>query len=141
MPEFSRNQVERAFKERIAIQERDDWQAFVETFTDDAVYVEHHEGTFRGKEKIREWMIPLMAQCKGWTYPIEWVAIDGNRVVYKWLNRLPGRRADGGYYEFAGITAAEYAGGGLWSYQEDVYNWQPALEVLKQWSAARKAAE
>ena len=140
MSDFTREEVESAFNDRIAIQDRDDWEAFAETFTDDAVYVEHHEGTFRGKQAIREWLIPVMALCKGWTYPIVWVAIDGNRVVYKWLNRLPGERPGGGYYEFAGMTAVEYAGDGLWSYQEDVYNGERALEVLGEWSAARKAS-
>ncbi len=134
--EFSREEVEQAFRRRIAIQERDDWPAYVETFTDDAVYVEHHEGTFCGKEEIRAWLLPVMEQCKGWTYPLVWVAIDGARVVYKWLNRLPGRRSDGTYYEFAGMTALEYAGGGLWRHQEDVYNWERAVEVLREWRQA-----
>ncbi|RMF25796.1 MAG: nuclear transport factor 2 family protein, partial [Deltaproteobacteria bacterium] len=35
----------------------------------------------------------------------------------------------------------EYAGDGLWSYQEDVYNWERALEVLGEWSAARKSSK
>jgi hypothetical protein len=138
MPEFGREEIRQAFDKRIALQERDDWAGFGNTFTEDAVYVEHHMGTFRGREAILDWLVPVMAQCKGWTYPIDWVAIDGNRLVYHWRNRLPGRRSDGTDYEFAGITVTEYAGEGRWSFQEDLYNWEKALEVLKEWAEARK---
>jgi hypothetical protein len=59
--------------------------------------------------------------------------------VHKWLNRLPGQRADGSHYEFAGLTVMDYAGDGLFSYQEDVYNWEKALPILKQWAADQRA--
>jgi hypothetical protein len=101
------------------LQDADDWDGFGKTFTEDAVYHEHHYGIFRGRKAILEWLVPVMEYCKGWTYPVEWVAIDGNRVVHKWMNRLPGKRADGSYFEFAGMTAMEYAGGGRFSFQED----------------------
>lgn len=132
----SREEIERAFERKIALQEKDDWESFGQTFTEDPVYVEHHEGTFRGRAKILEWLIPVMARCEGWTYPIDWVAIDGNRVIYHWQNRLPGQRPDGSHYQFAGMSVTEYAGGGQWSFQEDIYNWERALEVLREWKAA-----
>jgi limonene-1,2-epoxide hydrolase len=138
MPQFSRDEVERAFAHRLAFQEQDDWEGFGNTFTDDAVYVEHHEGTFRGRDAILAWLLPVMARCKDWTYPIDWVAIDGNRLIYRWRNRLPGRRPDGSPYEFIGLSVAEYAGENRWSYQEDVYNWETAIEVLKEWAQSRK---
>jgi ketosteroid isomerase-like protein len=143
MTTFSRNEIESAFQHKLEMQEKDDWNGFGDTFTDDAVYVEHHEGTFTGKKAILEWLIPVMDRCKNWTFPIDWVAIDGNRVVYRWLNRLPGTRPDGSYYEFAGFTATEYAGNGRWSYQEDVYNWEIAEKVIRDYVAdksSRKAA-
>ncbi len=124
MPSYPRAEIEAAFQKTIEVQTADDWNGFVDLFTPDAVYVEHHLGTFRGRDAIRAGLIPAMAQCKGWTYPIEWVAIDGNRIVYKWLNHLPGKRADGGPFESPGITIKLYAGAGRFDYQEDVYNWE-----------------
>jgi limonene-1,2-epoxide hydrolase len=138
---FSREEIEREFQRKVALQERDDWTGFGETFTPDAVYVEHHEGTFVGRDKILAWLIPVMERCRGWTYPIDWVAIDGNRVIYRWLNRLPGKRPDGSYYEFAGMTATEYAGNGQWSYQEDLYNWEVAEKVIKDYIADKAASK
>ncbi|MCG8591872.1 MAG: nuclear transport factor 2 family protein [Proteobacteria bacterium] len=140
MSEFSREEVMAAWKHRMALQDADDWEAFGRTFTPDALYVEHHEGTFRGREAILAWLVPVMQQCRGWTYPVEWVAIDGNRVIHKWSNRLPGTRPDGSHYEFAGMTVMEYAGGGLFSHQEDMYNWEEVVPVLKEWAAAQPAA-
>lgn len=144
MSEFSREEIEREFQRRIAMQERDDWKGFGETFTQNAVYVEHHEGTFEGREAILAWLIPVMDRCRGWTYPIDWVAIDGNRVIYHWKNRLPGKRPDGSFYEFAGLSVVEYAGNGQWSFQEDVYNWELGEKVIQDYiadKAARKAQQ
>ena len=144
MSTFSRDEIEREFQCRVAIQEKDDWRAFGETFTPDAVYVEHHEGTFKGRDNILAWLVPVMDRCRGWTYPIDWVAIDGNRVIYHWLNRLPGKRPSGAFYEWPGISVVEYAGNGQWAFQEDIYNWELGEKVIKDYiadKAARKAQQ
>ena len=136
MKTFPREEVEAAFRRRMALQDADDWNGYTDQFTPDGVYVEHHHGVFRGREVIRAWLVPVMAPCKGWSFPVEWVAIDGNRVVHKWWNRLPGRRPDGSYFEFAGFTAQEYAGNGLFSFQEDIYNRAETDAVIAAWKAA-----
>ena len=69
MTVFSREEIEREFQRRVAIQEKDDWKAFGETFTSDAVYVEHHEGTFKGRDKILAWLVPVMDRCRGLDLP------------------------------------------------------------------------
>jgi limonene-1,2-epoxide hydrolase len=138
MKTFSRAEVEAAWRRRMELQDSNDWEGFGNTFTEDAVYLEHHYGTFRGRQGILAWLVPVMAHCTEWTFPVEWVNIDGNRVVHKWLNRLPGTRADGSYYEFAGITAMEYAGNGMFSFQEDMYNRHETDKVLAEWEAAHK---
>jgi ketosteroid isomerase-like protein len=137
MGEFGREEIRAAWENRMALQDADDWHGFGMTFTQDAVYLEHHEGNFRGRDAILDWLVPVMKQCEGWTYPVEWVAIDGDRVIHKWQNRLPGKRADGSHYEFAGITIMLYAGRGQFSFQEDIYNWEEALALLKEWAADR----
>ena len=138
MPTFSRAEIEAAWRKRMELQDTNDWEGFGKTFTADAVYLEHHYGTFRGREAILKWLVPVMEHCKEWTFPVEWVNIDGNRVVHKWLNRLPGKRPDGTYYEFAGITVMEYAGNGTFSFQEDMYNRHETDKVLAEWEAAQK---
>ena len=134
---FSRSEIETAWRRRMELQDSNDWEGFGKTFTADAVYLEHHYGTFRGREAILKWLVPVMEHCKDWTFPVEWVSIDGNRVVHKWLNRLPGQRPDGTYYEFAGITVMEYAGNGAFSFQEDMYNRHETDAVLAEWQQAQ----
>ena len=137
---FPRDEVERAFATTREAQDHEDWSAYADCFTEDAVYVEHQFGTMRGREAIRAWLVPIMEQCRGWTFPTEWLVIDGDRLVFKWWNRLPGRREDGGFYEFAGVTTMVYAGSGRFSFQEDVYNFEETKKVLEDWSAARGSA-
>jgi limonene-1,2-epoxide hydrolase len=136
MTTFSRAEIEAAWRKRMELQDNNDWEGFGSTFTEDAVYLEHHYGTFRGRKQILAWLVPVMEHCKDWTFPVEWVAIDGNRVVHKWLNRLPGKRADGSYYEFAGITVMVYAGNGMFSFQEDMYNRHETDKLLQEWNEA-----
>jgi hypothetical protein len=39
-------------------------------------------------------------------------------------------------YRFGCVTILEYAGSGLWSLQEDLYNPKEAERVMKGWAAA-----
>lgn len=47
-------------------------------------------------------------------------------------NRLPGRRADGTYYEVPGVSTLEYAGDGKFSFEEDIINMVHLNEVLEE---------
>ena len=141
MTTFSRDEIEKAWRRRIQLQDADDWDGYGRTFTEDAVYVEHHEGTFIGRQAILAWLVPVMERCRGWTFPVEWLAIDGNRAIHKWQNRLPGQRPDGRRYEFAGVSISVYAGSGQFSLQEGIYNWEESLKVLKDFAAAQKSGK
>ena len=72
----------------------------------------------------------------GWDYPLDWSAIDGNRIIFRWLNRLPNIDNRAEPYQFAGVTVLEYAGNGKFSYQEDIYNMKECERVMKDWFAA-----
>ena len=138
MTEFSRAEVEQAFEHYMEVQQARDWPKLADVFTDDAVYEEAHFGTFRGRGEIREFLAKSMADLGDWTFPTEWVAIDGSRVVFKWWNRLPGQRADGSHYEFPGITVLEYGGDNRWSFEEDIYNFETCIAVMKEWNQAQR---
>ena len=78
--------------------------------------------TFPRDEIRRIVMNRDMGPYAGWTFPYEWVAIDGNRIVTRWWNRAPGRRADGSYIQCPGMSVLQYAGGGRFSSQFDLYD-------------------
>ena len=127
---FDRDEVEREFQQYVARGAANDWSAWADQFTDDARYVEHEMGIFEGREQIREWITATMGSVSGMSFPVEWHIIDGDRVVmYCWnvFEPLDGMTGD---YRFAVVTILRYAGDGLWSYEEDVYNGKEAEEVL-----------
>ena len=69
-------------------------------------------------------------------FPVGWHAIDGNRVVFYPWQVMPDPAGGDAVYRFGCVTILEYAGDGLWSYQEDLYNPREADKVMKAWMAA-----
>ncbi len=136
--EADRAEIEQAFDHTLALQAEENWQAWLLTLTEDAVYAECEVGVMRGREAIGAWLIPDMERARSWTFPERYRLIEGNRVSYGWWNRLPGARPDGSYYEFMGTSCKLYAGDGLFSYHEDVYNLKHGIEVIQQWTAAQQ---
>jgi ketosteroid isomerase-like protein len=130
MATFDRAEVDREFQAYVERGKANDWSAWADQFTEDALYVEHEMGTFQGREQIREWITATMGSVSGMTFPVEWYVIDGDRVVmYCWniFEPLEGMKSE---YKFAVVTILQYAGDGLWSLEEDVYNGKEAEEVL-----------
>ena len=137
--EADRAEVERALEHTLALQAQGNWKEWLLTLTEDAVYAECEVGIMRGRETIGAWLIPDMERARSWTFPERYRLIEGNRVSYGWWNRLSGARPDGSHYEFMGTSYKVYAGDGLFSYHEDVYNLKHGIEVIKEWTAAQEA--
>ncbi len=144
MGRWSREELEAAFadyQERAAEAARSgDWGPWVEQFTEDATYIEHHFGTFSGRREIGEWITTTMADYPGRdmdAFPIEWAVIDEERgwVVCQVWNRMrdPG---DGSLHQEYNFTLLKYAGNGKWSYEEDVYNPLRFGAMVAEWEAA-----
>ncbi len=130
MPGFSADEVEAEFERYVQRGAANDWSVWADQFTDDALYVEHAMGTFRGRAAIRDWITATMGSVSGMSFPVEWHVIDGARVImYCWnvFDPLPGMT---GEYRFAVVTILGYAGHGQWSFEEDVYNEKEAEAVL-----------
>lgn len=103
-----------------------DWDRWADQFTEDAHYIEHAYGTFTGREAIRAWVTKTMTSFPGshmTEYPALWHVCDPEtaRVICEVDNpmRDPG---DGTVFNATNITILTYAGDGLWSAEEDVYN-------------------
>jgi hypothetical protein len=146
--EFSRIEIEQAFRHYQDIAREagrsGEWGPWAELFTEDATYVEHHFGTFQGRDAIRSWIVATMATPPNndmTMFPVEWSVIDDDRgwVVCCIWNRMndPG---DGSVHQAANWTLLKYAGGGCWSYEEDLYNPAEFAHAVKQWLGARKIA-
>ena len=147
MGRWSRDELEEAFSAYQAAALRagtsGDWNGWADLFTEDATYHEHLYGTFGGREAIRTWITLTMATYPGDHmphFPVEWYVIDEDKgwVVCQVWNRMadPG---DGSLHQASNITILKYAGNGLWSYEEDVYNPATFATMLTEWERVRAA--
>ncbi len=147
MGQFSRAELESAFQhyqdevDRIA--GSGDWARFADLFAEDATYHEHAYGRFAGREEIRRWIVDTMTAFPGSAmprFPIEWHLVDEGRgriVCEVWNDFVdPG---DGERHGASNITILTYAGDGLWSHEEDVYNPATFLRATKRWAQVAEA--
>jgi len=104
--------------------------ALADLYTDDAVYVDAAWGRIEGKEAIAHWLEHSMVGLGDWRFPVEFTAIEGDDVVVKWTQVIPGTRADGTPTTQSGYSRLRYAGDGRFSYEEDVYNMAQVLEDI-----------
>jgi uncharacterized protein (TIGR02246 family) len=142
MPGMYRDELQRAFDGYVESVEdicrTRDWAAFADLFTPDATYCEHVYGDFHGRDQIRAWIVETMTTYPGSemvAFPPAWAVLDPDtaRVVCEIRNvmRDPG---DGSVHEATNITILTYAGDGLWSREEDVYNPQRFADMMRGWS-------
>jgi hypothetical protein len=144
MAKYSRAELSSALvaynRARDRASETGDWSIWAEVFTEDADYIEHAYGTFKGKEAIRKWITGVMAPFPHMTFPQDWVAYDepNGCVVFQCQNRLSHPTdPKGAPFQFPSWTRLTYAGGSLWSCEEDIYN--PARDANRVIAAWLKA--
>ena len=124
--------VDRYVALRASIEAGDnDWPDLADLFTDDVVYIDPAWGRIQGVDEVRAFMDESMRGLEDWNFPVEYTAIDGDTVVIKWTQQLPGTRPDGTRYEQSGYSTLVYAGDGKFSYEEDLLNMAHVLEDLK----------
>ena len=137
MTDFPREEVQQALDKYLKVRERIEsgelgWEALADVFTEDATYIDPAWGRFVGREAIIQFQRDSMQGLGDWTFPIKWITIDGNRIIIKFLNRLPGQRPDGTFYEAPGFQEIIYAGNGRFSYDEDLLNMVHVMELIQE---------
>ena len=134
---FPEAEVRAAYDNFVRVGNTGDWSAWADLHTVDGVWVEHHLGTFRGREAIRAAIVGVMATAPREMYfPVEFVVIDGNRVVYYPWQCLPDPAGGDAVFRFGCVTILEYGGNGEFSFQEDIYNPKEGGEVFRRWITA-----
>jgi ketosteroid isomerase-like protein len=108
------------------------WDALAGFFTDDATFIDPAWGRIEGIQAIRRFLVDSMAGLEDWEFPHEWAMVDGDRLIARWQNRLPGRRADGSCYQAPGYSLLRYAGDGRFSYEEDLLNMVHVGELIRE---------
>lgn len=138
MGKFGRAELESAFRHYWrtgAVDE--DWDGFADNFTDDVVYVEHVLGSMRGREAVRSWIKPIMAQYGELYTAYEWHTVDeaNGRVVVYMQNRRD-HPSGSGVIDFPGITVLHHAGEGLFDLEEDFWSVPGARRAMKEYAEA-----
>ena len=116
--------------------ETGDWAQWADQFSEDAFYREHHYGTFSGRAAIKEWITGVMGPFPEMSFPIEWLMIDGNRVVFSCPNTLPDPTGRDQEYAFRVMCVLHYGGNGQWDLEEDIYHPLEAEQTIGAWVAA-----
>src|SRR3954464_11394846 len=81
------------------------WTTLAEFFTDDAVFIDPAWGRVQGIEELKRTVFgEAMAGLEDWQFPTEFFAIEGDNVVVKWKQVLPGKRSDGSAYAQSGYS-------------------------------------
>lgn len=89
-----------------------EWTFFVDQiYARDCVYTCEYAGvmqvTARGIDEIKatHYGRDMQVGWEGWTFPYLGVYTGSeNRLITHWMNRGPGERSDGGYYETPGVS-------------------------------------
>lgn len=115
----------------IECERRGSWSWLAETFYhEDAWYECPYGGAMpvfaRNREEIGRTHygseMEVGGAWAGWSFPILDWAVDGNRILSRWVNRGPGKRPDGSFYETHGVSFITYGGGGKFSSQIDIFD-------------------
>ena len=108
------------------------WDALAAFFTDDATFIDPAWGRVEGIAAIREFLVESMVGLEDWEFPHEWAMVQGDQLISRWQNRLPGRRGDGSFYEAPGYSLMTYAGDGRFSREEDMLNMIHVGELIRE---------
>ena len=138
MGAYGHDEIERAFRRYWhtgAVCEN--WDAWVDLFSEDALYVDHVLGTIRGREAIRALIRSIVTQF-GERYAVyEWHVVDdeSSRVVFYMQNRRD-HPSGIGTIDFPEISILQYAGDGRWSHEEDFWALPAAQAALREYAEA-----
>ena len=135
MKQFPKDEILDTYRNFLEVRNRIEagelkWSALASFFTEDATYIDPAWGRIDGRDNIIRFMDESMQGLEGWTFPHEWDAVDGSYIVAGWENRLPGKRADGTYYQAPGISRLLYAGNGKFSHSHDLLNMSHVMELI-----------
>lgn len=111
-PERLRSAAQRLIDAHREAERTDEWTFFVdELYAEDCIYTCEYAGTMlvtaNGREEIKatHYGRDMQKGWEGWSFPYAGVYVGENgEVVTHWMNRGPGRRPDGGYYETPGVS-------------------------------------
>ncbi|MBI4953418.1 MAG: nuclear transport factor 2 family protein [Myxococcales bacterium] len=102
--------TERWLKANKEAEARRDWSVLMPFYAEAATYC-YTIGAFgrreaRGFDEVRRLVMDRdMVGFDGWTFPYDWLVIDGDKIMTKWHMVPPFKRKDGTAYRVLGMSA------------------------------------
>jgi len=129
---LTREQTEAAYAQHLVARGNysGTWDSLADNFAEDATYYDVFYGWMYGREAIRDFLRKSMKGIEDWSFPVQWSLLGEGRVVVHWLNRLPGARPNGTFYEFPGTSSITYGADGKILQQLDLYDGISAIKVV-----------
>jgi len=143
MSEFTRSREEvralfdRWIEDNRKCEQERDWSRLAEYYAEDASY-QYSMGaagtrTAQGRDEIRRLVMQRdMAGFDGWTFPYEWVLIEGDKVMTKWWNQAPALRDDGTPYRLIGVSCIRINNDLQIQEMHDCFDLSALLEMIKE---------
>jgi len=107
--------------------------------------IEHVFGEMHGREAVRHWIVPLMQAYPNnqmVKYTHDWVYFDARTAEMVFCARTHmADLGDGMDYTTTNWTRLKYAGHGLFSLEEDIYNPANFVALIQRWEAATQQAK
>jgi hypothetical protein len=132
------DEVEQAFRDywaKGAVGE--DWDAWSDLFTEDVEYIEHVLGSKHGREEVRAWIKPIMAEFGEMYTAYEWHMCEpSGRIVVYMQNRRDNPDPSAPPIDFPGMTVLQYAGDGKFSLEEDFWSLVEGQRTMKEYEEA-----
>ena len=113
-----------------------DWPAWSALFTDDATYIEHCIGRFRGGAGVLAFMQEAMPPVAPMTFSIDWSILQPPYVAFNIWNHMPDPAGGGTRYSFSNLSLLIYAGDGRWRWEEDFYAPNDSSGTVVEWYRA-----
>jgi len=128
---YSRDEIATAVDRYIAVRDninagQGTWKDLAQFFTSDAIFIDPAWGRVEGIDEMKRTVFgEAMVGLEDWKFPTDFYAIEGNNVVIKWRQVLPGNHVQ------SGCSTLIYAGDGKFSYEEDLLNMTHVFEDMK----------
>ncbi len=124
--------------------ESGDWHFFVdEMYAPECVYTCEYAGTMlvaaNGIDEIKatHYGRDMAHGWEGWTFPYMGTYVnDRGQGITHWLNRGPGKRADGNYFETPGVSFLDFTDKGQISKQHDLFDLAHQMHLCDELEAA-----
>ncbi len=115
---MDRGKIEAAYAGLRRLTDIGDWNGWADLFAEDGTFVNSiHAEPICGREALRS---VAVASWPRFENRVEWVAIDGNRLVVGWNERHGGMRADAPAYR--GIVTIVFNDDGLIASHEGIFD-------------------